>query len=173
MKKTVVVYQSISGFTKRYAEWISQDLNADIFSVKKIKEGSLTDYDVIIFGGSLHAVGISGVAIIKRNFDKLKNKKLIIFATGASPSNEKIPKEVLDKNFTPEQQKMVRFFYFRGGFDFSKLDIFHKIIMTMFRWMIQSKKNRTPDEEGMLSAYSKPMDYTNKDYIKELVDYAK
>lgn len=173
MKKIVVIYQSISGFTKKYAEWISQDLNAETFSAKKFKASSLTEYEVIIFGGSLHAVGITGVNLIKKNLDKLKAKKLIVFATGASPSNDKIPKEILDKNFTPEQQKLIRFFYLRGGFDFNKLDLFHKIMMTMFKLMIQSKKNHTPDEKGMLAAYSNPVDFTNKASIKELVDYAR
>ena len=34
--KTVVVYKSISGFTKKYAEWIAHELRADLLGAKKI-----------------------------------------------------------------------------------------------------------------------------------------
>jgi len=39
----------------------------------------------LITGGSLHAVGISGVDIIRKNLPRLKEKTIVIFATGASP----------------------------------------------------------------------------------------
>jgi len=65
--KVVVVYQSASGFTEKYAQWISEALNADLFNVKKMSIETLQEYDTIVFGGNLHAVGISGVNTIKRN----------------------------------------------------------------------------------------------------------
>ena len=68
--KTVVVYKSISGFTKKYAEWIAEELEADLFRKEKINIAILLKYDIIIYGGSLHAVGISGVSIIKNNLNK-------------------------------------------------------------------------------------------------------
>ena len=34
--KTVVIYKSRTGFTKKYAEWISEELSADIFDVSKV-----------------------------------------------------------------------------------------------------------------------------------------
>jgi len=33
---TVVVYKSISSFTKKYAEWISEELRADLLRLEKI-----------------------------------------------------------------------------------------------------------------------------------------
>jgi len=59
--KYLVLYKSISGFTKKYAFWIAHELKADIFPIIKIKQIILTDYDIIIFGGSLHAVGINRI----------------------------------------------------------------------------------------------------------------
>ena len=35
--KTLVIYTSQTGFTKRYAEWISEELNADIYDLKDVK----------------------------------------------------------------------------------------------------------------------------------------
>lgn len=170
--KTVVVYKSISGFTKKYAEWIAEELEADLLGVEKIDIDILLKYDIIIYGGSLHAVGISGINIIKNNLNKLKDKNIIIFTTGASPSKESTVSEVKDSNFSVEEQKQIRFYYFRGGFDFNKLNFTNKILMTLMKWKIKLKRHKTPDEKGMLAAFSKPMDFTKKKNIKELLEYA-
>jgi len=71
----------------------------------------LDEYNTIIYGGSLHAVGIIGINFITRNFDKLKNKKLVVFATGASPSSEEVIKEIITNNIPEDQQKYIKFFY--------------------------------------------------------------
>jgi len=174
MMKIVVVYKSISGFTKKYAEWIAEELEADLLSLeKKIEINILLKYDIIIYGGSLHAVGISGVNIIKNNFNKLRDKNIIIFSTGASPPKESIISEVKDSNFSAEEQKQIQFYYFRGGFDFKKLNLINKILMTLLKWKIKLKRDKTSDEKGMLAAYSKPMDFTKKENIKELLEYVR
>jgi menaquinone-dependent protoporphyrinogen IX oxidase len=169
--KVVVVYKSISGFTKKYAEWIAEALKADIFKQEEINMNRLLEYDIIIYGGSLHAVGITGVNIIRKNVRQLKNKNIIIFVTGASPFTEEIVDEIKQKNFKEEEQKYIKLFYFRGGFNFNKLNFTNKIIMTLFKWKLQSKRNKTPEEQGMLAAYSKPVDFTKKQNIKELTAY--
>jgi menaquinone-dependent protoporphyrinogen IX oxidase len=172
--KIVVIYKSMSGFTKKYAEWISEELQADLISHDKIADASiLLKYDVIIFGGFLCAAGINGVSIIKNNFDKLKDKKIIVYATGASPFKEEIIPEVLNKNFTPDEQKMVKFYYFRGGFDYNKLNWVNKLLMTLMKWKIQGTKNPTPDEKGMLAAFNNPVDFTKKERINELLEHVR
>lgn len=169
--KTLVLYKTGSGFTKKYAEWIAEELSSDIFDVSVFDAKKLSDYDNIIYGGSLHASGILGIKFITKNFDKLKGKKVVVFATGASPVREQVINQVTDKNFTQDQQKQIKFFYLRGGFDFNKLKFFDKVIMTLFKWVIQRKKELTPDEKGMLEAYNKPMDFTRKEDIEQIVSY--
>jgi len=171
--KTVVVYKSISGFTKKYAEWIAEALEADLLNLEKVDINILLKYDIIIYGGSLHAVGISGVNIIKNNLHKLRDKNIIVFTTGASPAKESIVSEVRDSNFSAEEQKQIQFYYFRGGFNFNKLNFINKILMTLLKWKIKLNRDKTPDETGMLAAYSKPMDFTKVKNIKELLEYAR
>lgn len=170
--KTIVIYKSKTGFTKQYAEWISHKLSADIFQISKVNINMLSAYDTIIYGGSLYAVGIIGVKFITSNLDKLKDKKLIIFATGASPARTEIIAEIKNKNFTQDQQKHIHFFYFRGGFDYHKLNLFDKLLMSLLKMKIKSKKELTPDDKGMLAIYDKPTDFSKEKYIDELVKYA-
>ena len=172
--KTLVIYKSISGFTKKYAEWIAEELNGDLFALEDIDQSIFQDYNTIIFGGSLHMVGILGVDIIKKNLNtSLKNKKVIVFATGASPYADDIQVEVANKNFSNHEKKHLRFYYFRGGFDFSKLDLLNKFLMTLLKWKLMFIKNKTAEEKGMLAAYERPFDSTKKENLKGLVDHAR
>jgi len=173
--KTVVVYRSKSGSVKKYAAWIAEELQADIFDAAQVTVESLQPYDTVIYGGGLYAVGINGVKFITENLDRLTGKKTVVFATGASPAREDAINEVRDNNFTSEQQKQIRFFYLRGGFDYSKLKPLDKVLMTLLkwkiRWKIKTKKELVPDEKGMLAAYAKPADFTRKRNIDELIAY--
>jgi menaquinone-dependent protoporphyrinogen IX oxidase len=173
--RTIVVYKSISGYTRKYAEWIAEALGADIREVGKSKAGEVSNYDTIVFGGSLHAVGINGIGFIKRNWKSLAKKRLIVFATGASPSREEIPEIVLAANFTDEERGRIRFFYLRGGFDYSKLDPANKVLMKLLRLKIKSKReaDRSPDERGMLAAFDRPVDFTKRENIAAIVDCAR
>ena len=54
---------------------------------------------MIIFGGSLHAVGINGIKLIKENLSLLADKKIIVFAVGASAPKEGIVDEIRKRNF--------------------------------------------------------------------------
>lgn len=169
--KTVVVYKSKTGFSRKYAHWIAEELSADIFEVSQCTIEAIKTYDVIIYGGSLHAVGINGINFITKNFGELRDKKIVVFATGASPARENVTNEVINKNFTLEQQDRIKFFYLRGGFDYSKLGFVDKVLMTLLKFIIKNKKELTPDEKGMLVAYDKPIDFTKKDNIRELLTY--
>ncbi|MBX4266827.1 flavodoxin domain-containing protein [Clostridium estertheticum] len=173
--KTIVVYKSKTGFVRNYAEWIAKELSADIFEISKVNINMLTTYDTVVYGGSLHAVGIIGVKFITENIDKLKTKKLVVFASGASPSSEKVIKEVRNNNFTSDQQKHIEFFYLQGGFNYNKLPPFDKVLMTLLSWKIKikrkQKKELIPDEIGMLAFLENPVDFTKKENIDEIVIY--
>jgi len=169
--KCLVTYKSKTGFTKKYAQWIAEELSADLYDYKKIKKEMLKDHDVIIYGGSLHAVGIEGIKLIKDNLDIIKGKKVIVFAVGATPYREETVKEIKRNNFTREQLGKIRFFYLRGGFNYNKLPFIDKVLMKLLQLKLKMKKNLTPDEKGMLNAYNKPVDFTRRENIEDIIFY--
>jgi menaquinone-dependent protoporphyrinogen IX oxidase len=171
--KTIVVYRSKSGFVKKYAEWIAAELSADLLEASRVTIHQLMAYDTVIYGGGLYAVGINGVKLITQNLDKLNGKKVIVFASGATPPREEALTEVRNKNFSPEELKRIRFFYFRGGFDYHKLKPVDKMLMNLLKWILKRKKNLTADERGMLEVYDHPADFTQKKNIDELIQYVR
>lgn len=171
--KTAVIYKSKTGFTKKYADWLAELLPADIFEASAISLEQLKTYDTVIYGGGLYAGGINGVSLITKNLDKIAGKKIIVFATGASPFRNETVAEIRDKNLTAEQQKKIKFFYLRGGFDFNKLGFGNRMLMKIMKQQLQRKENPTDDEKGMLDAYEKPVDFTSAQYLDEMIGYIK
>ena len=113
------------------------------------------DHDTIIFGGGLYAGGINGIKLVKKSLDKFDNKKIAMFITGASPGRKHEIDEVWDKNFSKEEQNRMGLFYLRGGFDYEKLGMKDKMLMTL------------------LKAYENPVDFTDKENIKDLIDFVR
>lgn len=171
--KTIVIYKSKSGYTKTYAQWIAEELSCDLKSADEISVNDLKDYDVIIYGGGLYAVGINGISLIKKNFQILQNKKIIVWATGSSPGREDEMQQVWNYNFTKEQLSFIKTFYLRGGFDYKSLNPGDKILMSMLKIRLKLKSQRTEDEQGMLDAYTIPEYHCEKENIKELVSYVR
>ncbi len=171
--KILVVYKTISGFTKQYAEWIAEDLAADLREVRELKNLDLAPYKAVAFGGSLYMVGINGLAEFRKRWDDLKGKKIAIFTVGASPARAGLIGEIAGENFSDEELARIRLFYLRGGFVFAKLDFKNKVLMKLLQWKMTLKRNRNADEVGMLNAYRHPKDFSRRANIRDLVDYLK
>ena len=111
MMKIVVIYNSQTGFTKRYAEWIAEATGADCFALAEVKKKSMDEYEAIVFGGWACAGGISKLSWFKSNIDKWSGKKLIAFCVGGSPIENPEIDEALKKNFSDAEWEKVNVFY--------------------------------------------------------------
>ena len=74
--KILVTYQSKTGFTKKYAEWISEELKCDLKELKKVK--NISEYDLVIHGGWIMGGLLKGY----KKIVKMNPKKLIVFGVG-------------------------------------------------------------------------------------------
>ena len=169
MKNIAVVYRSKSGYTEKYARWIAKAVDGDLLKGEKTKVEDLLNYGTIIYGGGLYAVGINGLKLITKNYDQLRDKKLIVFGLGASPVRPEIYDEVKNRNLSKEQQETIEFFLLRGGFDKRKLTPVDRVLMQIMKIHLKSKKHPTPDEKGMLNAYTHPVDFTNEKNIEPII----
>jgi menaquinone-dependent protoporphyrinogen IX oxidase len=173
--KAIVLYRSLSGFTKRYAEWIAEDLGADLYDCRERGIRPLSDYDLVVHCGSLHRGGINGIEVVKRNLVALAGKRVVVLVVGGSANREGIAEEVLAANFTEEQRMRVRLFYLRGGFDLRKLNMKNRILMALKIRQLRKKEAESleADERDLLAAYANPADVTDRAGIRPLVDYAR
>jgi len=179
MAKVLIMYFSKYGTTKKYAQWIAEELNGDIFDIKDINQDILINYDTIILGSALYAGNIGGLNVIKNNYEKIKDKKIVIFTCGVADYSKSINinaiKQRIVNELSEEITENIKIFYLRGGINYKKLNLIHKIMMWMLKNMIMKKAPEKFDDENkeFLETYGKAIDFTNKNNINDIISYCK
>ena len=112
----VILYQSKYGATKRYAEWLSEETGFKCIETKKADINEIIAYDTIILGGGIYASGIAGLSFLKRNINKLTDKRIIVFCCGASPYEENAFLQIKEHNMK-DNLSDIPVFYCRGAWD--------------------------------------------------------
>lgn len=169
--KTIVIYNSQTGFTKKYAQWIAEETSARCVELKAAKKMDLSVFDTIVFGGWAVAGSISKIKWFKKNISKWSDKKLVAFCVGASPIENPEIDEALPKNFTEEELKSVKLFYCPGGLDYEKMSSASRAMMKMFVKMLNSKKDKTEADLEQIKMISSSYDIADKKYIEPIVEY--
>lgn len=176
MGSIAVVYKSKYGSTKKYAQWIAEECQVDLFDVSEVSAEKLKQYDTIVYGGAIYANGISGVTIITKNYEALKDKKIAVFTVGiAAVNDEESFLPIIEKNFSKEMISHIKFFHFRGGIDYKNLGILHKSMLTVLKAAsAKAGAKKISDEEIEILVTKKgKLDYTDKKAIEPLLQYLK
>lgn len=170
MDKTIIVYKSKYGAAKKYALWLEEMTGYKCIDLENIKNIKLQDYDTIILCSAIYASTIAGLSILKSQ----KDKQLIIFATGASPYDEDNLKTIREHNLSGDLSN-IPLFYGQGQWLDSKLKFVDKTITKLIYKSLEKKEDKDlkPWMKALLSAYGKDVDWTNKSYLKPLLNYLK
>lgn len=167
--KTIVIYNSQTGFTKRYAQWIAEETGADCLELSTAKKKNLTAYEAIIFGGWACAGSISKINWFKSNINQWADKKLIAFCVGGSPIESPDVATALKKNFSEAELEKVNVFYCPGGFHYEKMSTPSRLMMKMFIKTLKAKKDKTQEELEMIKMISASYDISDRKYIESII----
>jgi len=183
MNKVLVMYYSENGTTKKYAEWIAEGLNGDLYNIKNIKSDMLLNYDVLILGSPILAGApkgsIKGMSIFTKNQNLIKDKKLVYYACGIEDMTKEIVqdgiKEYVKKAVPDEIFQKLKIFFLRGGFDHYKLSFLYRLAFWFAKKKIEKKpiEKITSDEKFVLDCYGKNLDFTNKESISLILEYCR
>ena len=177
MSRTLVIYDSKYGHTKRYAQWLAEELSADICEIKTMSANRLQEYSTIIFGSSLYAGRNRAALLLAKHFEQIKDKRLALFTCGitdtGSESSIAARNRALDAVITPEIREKTGIFHVRGGIDYERLSFIHRMMMK-FVYSITSKKpeNELTDEErDFLAIHRQKIDFSDKKMLKPVIRY--
>ncbi len=179
MKKTVVVYQSRYGATKRYAEWIARALSCDLFERAEVKPEDLAAYETVVYGGGLYAGGVAGMSLITRSPEAFSGKNLVLFTCGLAdpedPENVRRIREGVEWALPEPLRGRAQLFHLRGAMDYAKLGAVHRMMMAMVHRAVKSRSKNGADAEAraMLDTYGKAVDFIDFRTAEPLADFVR
>lgn len=172
--RAVVVYNSKTGFTKKYAEWIAEELGCEMQPYKSLSESTLSENDIVIFGSRVHAGRIEQLAKVKKRLAGLPGKTLVVFATGATPlAAENVITKIWADNFSSTEMKSIPHFYMQSGLDYDKMGLADRAVMKMAAKLMSGESEKSDEESGFAQAITGSHDISSKEYIAPLVDYVR
>lgn len=98
--KIAVVYKSILGSTKKYANWLSEELNSNLFTFNEINTEILQGYDIIVVSSGTYAGQMPLIGFLKKYWPVLSQKKVFAVAVGIAPAEDKA--SIVSYNQIPE-----------------------------------------------------------------------
>jgi len=167
MKKIIVLYRSKTGFSKRYAEWIAEDLAVECRPIKGVKLDDLQGYGLVIYGAGIYAGMIAGAGKLKNWMEKSPEKTWVVFATEATPPKEGYEELIFKTNFRKGESRPAHFYYFLSGLNYERMGFFNRVLMKFFSGM-SARKNGTIQVTSQTS-----IDLAYRDYIKDLLCYVR
>lgn len=157
----IVVYQSSTGFTKQYAQWIAQAISCEAVKLGKVSAKTIKEHECVIFGGWIMGGMISGLQKLR----KLQPQNMIVFAVGSTP------RDMVDTEAMKEQNQLgtTPFYYLVGGFRFEKLNFAVKGMLRMLKKSAAKKENKTKQEAYMAEVLGTSFDSSDIKYIEPIV----
>ncbi len=168
----VIIYQSKTGFTQKYAQWIQEATNFKMMRYDTILESSLASYDFVIFGSRIHAGKIDGLKKMKGLLSDKKNVQLVVFATGGTPIDaEDVIHSIWRASFTADELTTIPHFYMPAGLNYEKMGMGDMLIMKTLAKILGKKNNKNAVEAGCEQAIGRSYNISSRKYITPLLDY--
>ncbi len=172
--KTLIIYTSQTGFTKRYAQWIADRTKAELLELKEAqKKGAdfFDCYDAIVYGGWAMAGTVTKSKWFLEKASGWKDKRLAVFCVGGSPNDAPDVEAMLNKLLTDDQRQYIAAFYCQGGFCYEKMNTASRLAIKMFVGTLKKKKDASEDEKKMVKMISSSYDISDIRYTDPIVEY--
>lgn len=165
---TIVVYQSKTGFTERYARWISEEMQCECMDGEHLSPAALKNCSRVLYCGGVYAGQIAGLKRFRRQYAG----KLTVLAVGATPVQAQ---QVIDgywrANFTPDECVQIPHFYLQGGLDYKKIGFFSRALLRFLSGSLRRKKDLSPSDAAMAQTLAGSFDATDRALIAPIVEH--
>ncbi|MBR2491392.1 MAG: hypothetical protein IKB65_07925 [Ruminiclostridium sp.] len=165
--RILVVYESKTGATEQYAQWLAEELGTQSLALESCSIAQLQNCDLIVFGGSVHGGIINGKKKLFRLAEKAGCREVVCFAVGIRPVTQRTLGLIRRSNFGSAEDG--RLFYFRGRFHEGGLDQRNRTMVRIYRSMLKRRRMLHPEDKEMLEAMGCSCDFTSREQIMPLV----
>ena len=172
--KTLIIYTSQTGFTKKYSEWLAQKTGGDLMDLKEAQKKDdifFAGYEAIVYGGWVMAASVVKIKWFLNKAASWKGKKLAVFCVGGSPNDNPDIEGMLKNMMTDEQREYIKAFYCQGGFNYERMNAPSRLAMKMFVSALKKKKDPTEEEKIMTQMVATSYDISDEKYLEPVIDY--
>lgn len=175
----IIIYKSKTGFTRKYAEMIEEEMSSDGISCtstdyKAVKIDSISDYNIVVFGTRAHAGRIDGYKKAKQIFQESRAKHFALFVTGATPNTEKkIISDFWAQNLSAEELSLIPHFYLQSGLCYENMCLSDRLMIKAASAMLKNKKEKTAFDNIFEQAVSGSYDISSREYIRPVTAFLK
>lgn len=171
MKNTLVIYKSIYGSTKKYAEWIRDELKADFIGIDDVNPDDLYEYDNIIIGVPVFAAKSIRMSIIKKLLLKREDTRIFVFFVSLGQISHQDLYLDLSRRLRKDMRHRLKSYVFPGEINYVKLSLKHKaalgIVFRHLKRIVPSKRDE--ETQKFIEFYGKHVDFTDKKAIWNLI----
>lgn len=168
--QTLIVYNSITGYTKRYVDIIGEALGCDAVPLKKAKPRLMYGYDRVIYMGGVRDNTIVGYNKINKVVEYLY-LKIVVVGVGMLPPNKDRAKRVKAATVPTTYEDFIPVFYLQGGFDYNKLSKSAQMVYRLALQQRQAIRGLGAEDEFLLSAMEAPIDFVSEANAAELIRF--
>ena len=170
--KTLIIYNSLTGFTEKYALNLKEKLGegATTVPLKKFKAKMLDDCDKVIFMSRVVNNVITGFKTVIKYANKFAEKYTAIVAVGLAEPNAAQYYALEDANI-PYLLKGIPLFVLRGGFAASRLKGKDKLMIKFICSRLEKAPSRTREEMALLKLCATGTDKTDIGALAPVEEY--
>lgn len=165
--RTIVLYESKVGSTKKYAEDIAMGISAEVMPLKKFKWKKISDYDTIVFGGWVLGGKIKGIDEFLSHYHLMEDKNVLIFSSGMSYVTKESRDTLISQNLLDMYH--VRYYQFRGSFDFNKLGPVQKLMISNSLRMMSRDSETSADADYVARLKETPLEYYDQAGVDKIL----
>jgi len=113
-----IYYMTKYGSTEDYAKWLSEDVG---FELRNIKKGpKVGPESVVVIGSCLMMGKVTAAGWIKKNWNLMKGKKLVLFSVGGSKIGSQEREDIITRSLPKDVIDGMEIFHLPGRIDHKK-----------------------------------------------------
>ena len=176
--RNLVAYRSRYGHARTYAEWIADEVQAELVDLAANETPDLTDAGVAVLVTPLYAGGLLGAKAFAAQAEIASDVALVGVTVGASdptnPKNQQAYLGAIDKAFSDPIRDRMRWFHLRGGIDYPRLSLLHRLAL----WAVSRKakldaSKGDTEAQAMVDTYGRVVDFRDRATIAPVVEHVR
>ena len=168
----IVIYKSSTGFTKRYAEMIAEEMECTAVDFRAVTVEMLSGYDLAVFGSRAHAGRIDGFRRAEKLLQKSGVDRMVLFVTGATPQTAvELTDAFWKQNLTEDELRSLPHFYMQSALCYEKMSPADRMMMKAALAVTKRKKEKTAFDREFERAAACSYDFSSRKYISPLISF--